>query len=180
MISKVKSKIQAFGFWERTGKAAAVIAIVVSLLGIYTAWKEQVIAMQTQQIIDVINQIETFKQQENKAITVARMTLLNQQLECPITDKEQLIKMHQQRNNTLVEIAINDSGLQLQNAKKIRSILQNITQIIFSINTGAICKLQVDTFDEKLRQLQTSYNMVVNQAITSKEHQLKNMQTKFV
>ena len=144
-------------------------------LGLIVSWQQQIQAVEIASINKSIQEINQFKSAETKAISKARVTIINQTLDCPVTDKAKLVAMHQARNRTLGLITSATSGLSIPNTKEINQITHDIIGKIYDIKTDQICSINGDDFDNELLQLNIKLNDIINKEIKIKQKDINRI-----
>lgn len=95
-------------------------------MGLLLTWQQQVKATEVTNIQKQIAAINSFKQKENEAITKTIALIINQTIECPISDMKKLKSMEQARISSLVAITSYNSGLNISQNKKTKRIIESI------------------------------------------------------
>lgn len=147
------------------------LIVFSGFLGVMMSWQQQIITEKAETIRKEIAAIEEVKERENIAIVAARILILNQNVECPIDDRTKLIKMRQERSNSLIQIAAYDSGYIMNNSAADIAVIQIISKI-YDISLSGICEIQGEGFDAELRKYQHIVDSNLRKKIRNKRREL--------
>ena len=165
-------------FWKTKSFWSLVVVVTslsVGFSSLYYTGKDAVSLMQAYNVEKQIERIQEFKAYENKAIVKARMTIINQTIECPVTDVERLKQMKIERNKTLVNITAYNSRLNVKEDNLIVTPIASIVAKIYGLGLSDICKIKPNDYDKKLEGQLLTLNKIINGIIIKRENTLSKL-----
>ncbi len=166
-------------FYKQPSFWTAFIA-VSGLIGLLLTSQQQIKAMKANNIRKEIAAIQSFKVKENRAITKSRVLIINQTIDCPVSNNTTLKTMKKARNSALVDITAYGSGLNISENNEAKKNLDAIIGTIYSLKLHEICKINANTFDNKLHGLQVHLNTLVNKSLKRKKTKLYHLENGFI
>jgi len=150
----------------------SILIFLSGLLGVLTTWQQQIRVMEANDIRNRIVQIQELQRKADYALTVTRVTIINQTIDCPVKNLSILKKMKQDRNVTLTPLASLSIGLTPDSDQEIKLLLQDAVRTVYALKLSQVCTIKPDEYDEKLHALQTKLNIVFNSEIKKEERKL--------
>lgn len=152
---------------------------VSGLIGLLLTWQQQVKVMRSGNIQKQISIIENFQAKENRAITKARILIINQTLDCPFSNAKKIKEMEKARNRSIINIITFSSNIKVTGNAKAKKILTELIQKIYFLKPNKICEINANKFDDQLRLQQIQLNKILVGEIEIKKRKLNELESRF-
>ena len=143
----------------------SILVFLSGFIGLIVSWQQQIKTIEVDTINSNITQIIKFKDSLNKSITDARINFVNQYISCPISSRDSLVKMQQERNRFTWAILSHDSDMQIKESLQIKKVMKNIIWSMYNIKGNKICDLNINNYDKKIKGYNTDIDNILNYEI---------------
>ncbi len=160
-------------FYKHPSFWAAIIAFT-GFFGFLFTWWEQLAQINANSIEKQILIIRNYQSDLNRSITSARILIINQSLDCPITDPKKKIELKKLRNLAAGDIVTNTANLRFSVSREVQSYAAGIVQNIYTMSSDQLCKINIEENDAFLKKTQNQINSIINKKIIEKENSTKH------